>query len=316
MPLLGLVLLALPLFAQGAGNPIVTPPIESHTTITNNLVVPPPDPEAIAQASIQSSEAILTSVIAPPPLQWANDLLGLPNVWTRTPDELTWNNGEIRGLAAVVAGVALALIALAIFATGMGHALGQEASYGRLIFSVVLSVGNLAWWEIGVKLNNAICTSLAGPDLPTILRPHLQAHLEPGTAIGTVVLVLVYSIVSLLLMFTMLFRLGLVDVLITAGSLALLCYATPQTEHIASHYARLSVGILLSQILIVLGLRVAAVLSGMGSGGAIGTLLSIVVLILVRSLPQMMISGAGTGSRQGNGWGTAAFMMLRRRLGL
>jgi hypothetical protein len=293
---------------------VVTPP--STTTIQNNVTVsaPPPDPAAIAEASVQSSEAILLTVVAPPPLQWANDLLGLPNVWTTTPDDLTWNNGPIRDLAGVGLAAALALIALAIFATGMGQALGQEASYGRLIFAVVLSIGNLAWWQIGVRLNNAICASLQGPDLPSMIRAHLTTNLDPGTAVGTVILVLIYAIVALLLLFTLLFRLGLVDVLIAVGSLALLCYATPQTEHFASHYARLSAGILLSQILIVLGLRVASVLGTLGNGGVVGTLISIVVLILVRSLPQTIIAGAS--QRQGSHWGMMALMMLRRRVGL
>lgn len=315
--MLAMVFGAAMFFAQGAGNPIVSPPpIESHTTITNNLVVPPPDPEAIAQASIQSSEAILTMVVAPPPLQWANDLLSLPNVWTTTPDALTWNNGPVRDLAGVLLGVAMALIALAIFANGAGHALGQDVSFGRLIFAVVLSVGNLAWWQIGIQLNNAIAASLNAPDLPTMLRPHLQPSIDPGTAAGTVILVLVYAIVALLLLFNLLFRLGLIDILIAVGSLALLCYATPQTEHLASHYTRLSVGLLFSQVLIVLGLRVASVLGTLGNGGVLGSLLGIVVLILVRTLPQTMIAGAGHGGRQGNGMGTAVLLMLRRRVGL
>lgn len=304
------------IFAQTAGNPIVTPPLETHTTITTNLVVPPPDPQAIADASVTSSEAILTSVIAPPPLQWANDLLGLPNVWTTTPDELTWNNGPIRDLANVLLAVATALIALAIFANGAGHALGQDVSFGRLIFAVVLSFGNLAWWQMGIRLNNAITASLSAPDLPTMLRPHLQTTIDPGTAAGTVILVLVYAIVSLLLLFNLLFRLGLIDILIAVGSLALLCYATPQTEHMASHYVRLSVGVLFAQVLIVLGLRVASVLGSLGNGGVVGTILSIVVLILVRSLPQTMIAGAGQGGRQGSGIGMAALLFVRRRVGL
>lgn len=306
---------AVMIFAQTAGSPIV-PPIETHTTITNNLVVPPPDPEAIAQASVQSSEAILINVIAPPPLQWVNDLLGLSNIWTQTPPELTFNNGPVREMANAVLAVAIALIALAIFANGAGHALGQDVSFGRLVFAVVLSVGNLAFWEMGVRLNNAINQSLSAPDLPAMLRPHLEGNLDPGTAAGTVILVLVYAIVALLLLFNLLFRLGLIDILIAVGSLALLCYATPQTEHLASHYVRLSVGILFAQVLIVLGLRVASVLGSLGNGGVVSSLIGIAVLILVRTLPQQLISGAAAGGRQGNGIGVAALIMLRRRIGL
>lgn len=309
-------LIAVMLLAQGS--PIVQPPPvpAPNITVRNELVVPEPDPKLIADASVQSSEAILLNVIAPPPLAWANDLLGFSNVWTRTPDELTWNNPAVRDLANILLAVAFAMIALAIFANGAGHALGQDVSFGRLIFAAVLAVGNLGLWEMGIKLNNAICASLSAPDLPTMIRANLVAKLDPGTAAGTVILTLVYAIVALLLLFNLLFRLGLIDILIAVGSLALLCYATPHTEHLASHYTRLSVGILFSQVLIVLGLRVASVLGSLGNGGVVGTILSIVVLILVRSLPQTMIAGAGAGGRQGNGLGMAALMIIRRRVGL
>lgn len=302
------------------GSPIVPNPPPIQTTVHNDVTVhveaPPMDPEAVSEASVTSSQAIFTTMIVPPFLQWANDLLGLPNIWTTTPDNLTYQNGPIRDLANVMRAAAFALVGLAIFAVGAGHALGQDVSFGRLIFAAVLSTGNLSLWEMGIRLNNGLTAALQGPDLPSMLRAHLVTTIDPGAAVGTVALILVYAIVALLLLFNLMFRLGLIDVLIAVGSLALLMYATPQTEHLASHYARLSVGILFSQVLIVLGLRVASVLGSLGNGGVVDTLLGIVVLILVRLLPQMMISGAGSGSRQGSGWGAAALMMVRRRVGL
>lgn len=304
-----------PAFAQG--NPIVPPaPQPAPVTVHNEITVeaPPPDPQAIADASVQSSQAILTTVVAPPPLAWANDLLGLPDIWRTTPPELSYNHPAVRDLAGVLLGAALSLLALAIFATGAGYALGQEASFGRIAFAVVASIGNLAWWQIGVTLNNAMTSAIGAQALPSLIRPHLVTTLDPGTAVGTVVLVLVYAVVALLLLFSLLFRLGLIDVLIAVGSLALLCYATPQTEHLANHYTRLSVAVLFGQVLIVLGLRVASVLGDLGTTGALGTLLSIVVLWLVRSLPGMLISGAASGSRQGGILGLAVARLLLRRL--
>jgi hypothetical protein len=310
--MLAVILGAIALFAQTAGSPIV-PPIETHTTITNNLIVPPPDPALIADASVQSSEAVLNTMIVPPPLQWSNDLLGLPDIWRTTPDNLTWDNGAIKSLAELLRQVAFALIALAVLNRGIRWMLGSHDWHDadRLAMGVILSLGNLIWWQWGIQLNDAITAAIAAPDLPSLIRPHLVTTLDPGTAVGTVVLLLVYAIVALMLLFSLMFRLGLVDILIACGSLALLMYSTEQTTHIASHYTRMAVAVLFSQVLIVLCIRVASVLAELGTGGVLGTLISIVILWLARSAPQAIL--AGSSSSQGNHWaGTAARLVMRR----
>ena len=322
-----MVLVAIGLLIAQEGNPIITTPPApggaQNVTVHNEITVtaPPPDPQIIADASVQSSESILMTVVAPPPVQFANDLLGLPDVWRTTPDDMTWNNPNIRSLAELLRNVALGLVALAIFAAGAQHALGQGMNYGRLVFGVVLSFGNLVWWEIGIRLNNAINTSIGAPDLPSLIKPHLEMPpqsigLMPSGELTTLVLLIVYAIVALLLIFSLLFRLGLIDILIAVGSLALLCYATEQSEFLAQHYTRLSVGLLFGQVLVVLGLRVASVLATLGGSGIIGTLLSIVVLLLIRDLPKTLIAGGGAGQERGHGMAAAAIMLIRRRVGL
>jgi len=323
-----MVLVAMGLLIAQEGNPIVVPPPSNsggpqNVTVHNEITVtaPPPDPQIIADASVQSSESILMTVVAPPPVQFANDLLGLPDVWRTTPDDMSWNNPSIRSLAELLRNVALGLVALAIFAAGAQHALGQGMNYGRLVFGVVLCIGNLVWWEIGIRLNNAITTSIGAPDLPSLIKPHLllpqqSIGLMPSGELTTLVLLIVYAIVALLLIFSLLFRLGLIDILIAVGSLALLCYATEQSEFLAQHYTRLSVGLLFGQVLVVLGLRVASVLATLGGSGIIGTLLSIVVLLLIRDLPKTLIAGGGAGQERGHGMAAAAIMLIRRRVGL
>lgn len=307
------LLLGLSLFAQ-VGSPLPAP-IESRTTVTTNLVVPPMDPQVVADTSVQSSQAVLTTVIAPPPLQWANELLGLPDIYRTTPDDLTWNNGAIRDLAGLIRNVAVALIVLAILAKALAIMLGRDdpSSAGRILYAAILSFSNLVWWEWGVRLNNGITAAIAAPALPSLIRPHLVTSIDPSTAVGTVVLLVVYAIVALLLMFSLLFRLGLLDILIAVGSLALLCKATPETDHIASHYTRISVAVLFSQVLIVVCLRCASVLATLGAGGVLGTLISIAILWLARSAPQQIL--AGSSNAQGNHWGGLAARMVMRRLG-
>ncbi len=302
------------------GNAIVTNPAPQpqNVTVHNEITVqaPPPDPQAIADASVTSSEAILSTVIVPPPLQWANDLMSLPDVWRTTPDDLSWNNGAIRDMAGLGLAAALSLVALAIFAAGAGHALGQGANYGRLLLGVVLAVGNLAFWQIGIGINNTLNNAIGAPALPSLVKPHLVTTVDPGAAVGTVVLLLVYAIVVLLLIFSLLFRLGLIDILIAVGSLALLMYATEQTEFLATHYTRLAVGVLFGQVLIVFGLRVASVLGTLGGSGLVGTLVSIAVLLLIRDLPKTLIASGGAGQGQGRGMGLTLLLLLRRRIGL
>lgn len=306
---------AVTVFAQ-IGGPSIMPPVESHTTVTNNLVVPPMDPQVVAETSVQSSQAVMTMVIAPAPLQWTNELLNLPvDIFRTTPDDLTWNNGAIRGLADLIRTVAMALIVLFILAKGIAVALGRDdpSSLGRLFYAALLSTGNLIFWQIGVQLNNAITAAIAAPALPSLIRPHLVAEIDPASTPGTVILLVVYAIVALLLMFSLLFRLGLIDILIAVGSLALICKAIPETDHIATHYTRISVAVLFSQILIVICLRCASVLATLGTGGVLGTLVSIAILWLARSAPQQIL--AGSSNSQGNHWGSFAARLIARRLG-
>jgi len=298
-------------FAQG--NPILPPPVPApNVTVENRITVeaPKPDPQVIAESSVESSKAILISVVAPPPVQFATELLKLPDLWRTTPPELTYNNPAVRQLAEGMRLVAFALLALAIFAVGAGRALGQDVSLGRVVFAAILSAGNLAFWEIGVRLNNAICAAIGAPDLPSFIRPHLSLVLRADEAIGSLVLTIVYAIVAIMLLFSLLFRLGFLEVFIAIGSLALMLYATPQTEHFASAYTRLSSGMLLGQVLVVLGLRLAEVLSGVGTGIG-GTLLGIVMLLLIRQLPGLLASSGSRGG--GSVLGRLALLSMVRR---
>jgi len=81
------------------------------------------------------------------------------------------------------------------------------------------------------------------------------------------------------------------------GPLALFCAATEQSEHFARKYIGLSVGLLFSQVMVVLGMKVAQVDATLGAGIA-GTFMALVVLLLLRRLPALVssaASGAGGG---------------------
>ncbi len=306
------VLLAGWLFMQAApgGNPIVTPP-DIHVTNSVVVQVPPMDDDAVQSAAVQADKAFIVNVAQPVPVEWTNALCSLPDLWRTTPPEMTYNQPTVRDLAGKVAAAAIALLALAILAQGLGHALGQELTLGRVVFAIVMSAGNLIWWQIGIGLNNALSAAIGAPDLCTsLIRPHIELKAPTaGEAVGAPVLVIVYAVVSLLLLISLLFRLGLLDVLIVAGSLAMMCWATEQTEHIAQWYARLSVGTLFGQVLLVIGLQVAGVLSGIGNGLA-GTLMAMVVLLLCRSL--LGVLSSQQAQHGGSRLGMAGFLILRK----
>lgn len=312
--MLAVLLLSVTLYAQGG---VVTPP--PNVTVRNeiHLDVPAMDPVAVREASGEAASGVLATVIVPPPVAWANDLLGLPNFVTHTPDDMTWDNGAIRTLALLIQGVSMSLIALAVFARGLGIALRGESWEGawRIAFAAIMVFGNLIWWQAGIQLSNAINSVINSPTLPSLVRPHLTTTIDPAAAVGTVLVLLVYAITVLLLIFSRLFSLGLIDILIAIGGLALICYSTEQTEYIARHYTRLSVAVIFAPVVVSVCLVCASVLTALGSSGVLGTLIGIAVLWLARSAPQAILAGSGHGSNQGSHVGGLVFAAIRRRIG-
>lgn len=300
-------------FAQqiGAGSPIAPVPQEVHVTNTTVVQVPPMDPQAVSEASVIANQAFIVQVAQPVPVEWTNALCSLPDIWRTTPANLTYGHPAVRDLAAKIGAAALGLLALAIVGQAISHVLSGDVQPGRIALAVVMSFGNLIWWKIGIDLNDAITAAIGAPDLcASLIKPHIALQTPTaGEAVGAPVLVIVYAIVSLLLLISLMFRLGLLDVLIVAGSLASLCYATEQTEHIAHWYQRLAVGTVFGQVLLVIGLQVAQVLSGIGTGLA-GTLLGIVVLLICRSLLSTLSSSQH--GRSGSSMGFALVMLARR----
>lgn len=264
--------------------PAPVPPPIINTTVT--VQAPPPDPQMIAEASVESSKAIMITVVAPPPIEWANDMLSLPDFWRTTPADLTYQHPAILDLTRQMRDHAVLLIGLALLAVAISVALGRYSGYGgRVVFAVVAAMGSLVWWQWGIELNNIICAAIGAPDLPSIVRPRLSASFDPADHLGTLVLTVVYAIVTIMLMFSLIVRIILLDVLLVAAPLFLICFATPQSEGFATRYVGLATGLLFSQILVVVGLKLVSAFSAPGVGG---TLLAIAVLLTLRRLPGLL----------------------------
>ena len=304
--LVGLVLAA-SVFMQGSP---LTAPVQTHVDVT--VQAPPPDPKAIADASVQSTEAIVVTLVAPTLVKWVDDLLDIPDIFRHTPPDLTYANSAVISLANTVRLVALGLLALAILAAGLGHALVGDMQYGRVVFGAILSAANLIWWQIGITLLNSINDAIAAPPLQDTIKPHLEMPgltANPVEAFGPALLVIVYAVVALMLLLTLVFRLGTIDILIAVGSLGLFCAVLDETSSLFQTYVRLSVGVTFSQVLIVICLKLAPILGGLGTG-VVGTLLGIVVLLLARQAPAWLSSA----SRSSNGLGRLAGLMVLRRM--
>jgi hypothetical protein len=260
--------------------------IENRTV----LEAPPPDPKVIAETYVEGSQAVINAVIVPPPIEWANDMLSLPDLWRTTPPDLTYNHPEIVRLLGQMKENAWLLLGLALLAVGISVALARYHGYGgRVVFAIIMASSALFRWQMMIDANNIICNAIGAPDLKGILSPRLTATFSPDEHVGTVVLTAVYAIVALMLMFSLVTRIVLIDVLMVADALASMCWAAPQTEHIAARHLQMSTGLVFSQILIVVGFALVSAFGAVGSGVG-GTLLAIAVLLSLRRMPGLLSS--------------------------
>jgi len=292
------------LFAQ-IGPPMPQPQPAPVQVIQNNITlqVPEPDPEATAEMAGWSFSGIVVSIIAPTLVNWTNSMLDIPDFFRTTPPDLTYRNSVVRELAELVRRAALGLMLLAIVAWGIQLITrGWVEGPWRILFGAILALGNLVWWQWGIDINNAINTAIAAPTVGSLVRPHLSLPTltnNPAEAFAPALTVIATAIVYLMLLFSMFIRLCTIDVLIVVGSLALFCKAGEATERFYETYVGWSVGVLFSQIMVTITLRLATVL-GAVTGGVAGTLLMLGVLMLATKMPGVLASKFSQ-SRSGGG---------------
>jgi hypothetical protein len=305
-------------FAQGS--PIVSPPQPppQNVTVQNNVTVttPPMDPVEVSNADEIANQSFIVNTVQPVPVEWVNDLCSLPNIWTTTPPDQTYNSTDLSNLANLVLTAALALIGLAFAGAGIEVLCGADPQekLSRVGLAAVLAVGNQLWWRLGIDLNNALTAVIGPPDMcGSLIKPHIalvKPTPAPGVSVAEPVLVIVYAIVSLVLLFACWFRLGWIDVLFVAGPLALMCWGSEEAVQIARWYQRISIGTLFGQVLLAIGLRAAQV-TGSNATGVAAVLVALVILWICKQLLTTLSSQVVS---RGNSLGSAAVGMLARRL--
>jgi hypothetical protein len=84
---------------------------------------------------------------------------------------------------------------------------------------------SLAWGQVAIDANNGLCLLLGQAALPAWERANTATQL-----VVDVIALVAYLAAGLLLLLRMLMRLALLDVLLVASPLALLCWVLPQTQ--------------------------------------------------------------------------------------
>ncbi len=230
-----------------------------------------------------------------------------------TPPGLSYGQPDVRRLWAAlrdVANGALALVALAggynvLLRRHLGvRADGAMELLARLLVGAILVNSSLWWASAAVNLENALCGLVGTAGFPGWDRLATTAVVALWTpaALLAAGAVLLYLVVCLLLAIQMLMRLVLVDVLLIAAPLGLLCWILPQTQRWSRWWSTAFFGALVTQFLQVTALVLANnLLTAIGSGGGaadvLGPFMGLATLVLVLKLPGLV------GHQLSDGWG-------------
>jgi hypothetical protein len=242
-------------------------------------------------------------------------------MWRQTPPAWTYGNGNLSALAKGVMAAGGVLLGFAVFTCGLSLALGQGFNGGRVVLASVMVTGNLIFWQILIDLNNALNQAIGAPDLcGSLVLPKLNNLVtftpgqDPLASLAAPVLIIVYAIVSVILLVALVFRLGMIDVLMVAGGILSATIADPRSDYLNGWYWKLSVGAVFGQTLLTIGLQVASTLAGLpGSQESAGMLMGIATLWLCLKLLSMMGGVAVQSNAQGMVMGAMAAV---RRLAL
>jgi len=176
----------------------------------------------------------------------------------------------------------------------------------RLVVGALLVNTSLSWSRLAVDANNAFCQAIGQTGLPA------WEHADAGTrALVNLLSVVIYLVTSLLLLLQMLMRLALVDVLLVASPLALLCWVLPQTQGWARQWSSLFFGAVFTQFVQVLALKLGGSLltelTPMAPDAALlAVFLGVAVLVLTLRIPGLLRQHAG------DGFGFARYLVFRQ----
>ena len=165
----------------------------------------------------------------------------------------------------------------------------------RLILGALLVNTSLTWGRLAIDANNALCQAIGQTSLPAWGN---ASHLTQ--ILVDIVATFIYLIMGLLLLLQMLMRLALVDVLLVAAPLGLLCWVLPQTQGWARLWSHTFTAAVFTQFVQVLALKLGGSLvvelTPLAPASALLTLfLGIAVLALTLKIPHLLRTHVGGG---------------------
>lgn len=165
----------------------------------------------------------------------------------------------------------------------------------RLVLGALLANTSLAWAQLAIDVNNALCQAIGSASLPAWDQADSATQL-----LADVIAILIYLVTSLLLLLQMLMRLALIDVLLVAAPLGLLCWVLPQTQGWARLWSSTFFGAVFTQFVQVLALKLgASLLTELAQmapdASLLAVFLGIAVLALTLKIPGLMRGHLGDG---------------------
>jgi len=157
----------------------------------------------------------------------------------------------MRIFIAAITGVGVVLAAASLAGRevfGWGDNLGEHL--GRLGLAAILANGAPLWIKLAIDWNNALCEAIGGTSL---MLPGDRNHDD------MVLILLILGLVwfAFRLGVRMLYRIGMLWILIPTAPLALSCWAIPQAHWVARSWTRLFVGWTFGQVLVTIALKLA-----------------------------------------------------------
>ncbi|MCW5881631.1 MAG: hypothetical protein KIS91_11910 [Anaerolineae bacterium] len=275
-----------------------------------------PNPKEWAADVFNATLVALLQKIADALHSVVNGVLGSSlNFITQTPPAGSYASPTVQALWGVTRAIANA--ALVLITLWSGFNLIARDSLGapyhdllemlpRLALNALLVNTSLTWGQLAIDANNALCKAIGGATLPAWERADLASQV-----LADLVAAVIYLVASLLLLLQTLARLALIDILLVAAPLALLCWALPQTQGWARLWSSTFVGAVFTQFLQVLALKLGGSLltelTPMALDSALLSLfLGVAVMALTLKIPGLM------RYHLGDGMGFVRYVVYRR----
>jgi len=226
------------------------------------------------------------------------------NFITQTPANGSYGSPTVMTLWGAVRGLTNAALALVVLWGGFNLIVREHVGspyheamelVPRVVLGALLANTSLSWAQLAIDANNGLCQVIGQTSLPAWDRADSATQ-----TLVDVIATLIYLVTSLLLLLQMLMRLALIDVLLVAAPLGLLCWVLPQTQSWARLWSGTFFAAVFTQFVQVLALKLGGSLltelTPMAADAALlSVLLGIAVLALTLRIPGLMRGHIGDG---------------------